>query len=197
MNLGQDEAAEASLRESVEFRERALKAGATDMRTRNVLAHTLGTWSTLSIKSKRHDEATVLARRGVELMQELAAANPSDVRFADDRAFLRSKLADALLAAAKFSEAAAEYRLAIQESDAVLGRDAKSPQLPRWRDRASWHVGLGSALVELGKTDEARAYLTEAIATFDRVGREGLPVAAYEADRRQAADLLAGLASTR
>lgn len=100
-------------------------------------------------------------------------------------------------AAAKFSEVAAEYRPAIQEIDAVLEKDAKSPQIPRWSDPASWQLGLGSALVEMEKSGEARAYLVEAIATFDRVGREGLPVAAYEADRPQAAELLAGLASTR
>ncbi len=194
MITGRDDQAEISLRESVEFRERALQAGATDVRTLNVLAHTLGTWSALSSKLKRHDDSITRARRGVELMRQLVTRNQSDIRLADDLALLRSKLAGALLAAAKVAEAATEYRLAIREIDTVLERDPKNPQLPRWRDRASWQFGLGSALSESGDRDGAMEVLRECLAAFDRLAGPGLPTSTWEKDRQKAAELLERLA---
>lgn len=197
MNLGQDKEAEASLRESVELRERALKAGATDVRTRNVLAHTLGTWSTLLSRRAEHEAAIAMAKRGLELMRQLVSEKPADVRLADDQALLRSKLAGALLVAAMFGEAAKEYRQAISEIDAVLERDPKNPQLPRWRDRASWQLGLGSALLELGMPEEARSAITESLAEFKRLEKAGLAAPVFEADMKLAASLLVRLSSSR
>lgn len=191
LNIGRFDEAQSHISECVKLREKALAAGATDVRSRHSLALALATRSGIDSKLGRHGAAIETAKRGVGFMEELTAANPTDVRVADDEAFLRSKLAQALLAGGRSDDALEAYLVAIARLDGVIGREPNNPQLTRWRDRASWQLGLGEALQAAGRPAEARAALTECMAIFKRVGQGGLPDATYAEDMKQAAALLA------
>lgn len=189
--------AEMAIGEAVALREQALKNGAEDMRTLNALALALASWSEVACLRNDFAAAVDRAQRGVTLSAQLTSAHPADVRLADDCAYLRSKLAKALQAGAKFSDAEAEYRLAIAQIEAVIGRDKADPQLLRWRDHASWQVGLASALHGASRDEECRAALEAGLATFARLARGGLPEPDFAAYKREAEALLARLTANR
>lgn len=190
---GDLDAASLSVDEVIRLRQNALDAGATDVRTRNLLAMAWVLQSQIESARSNHDAAIAAARRGVGLAEQLAGEAPNDVRLADDAAYLRSKLASALSEAGRASEAASEYRAAIARLEGVLVRDAHDPQLPRWRDRATWSIWLGFALHDAGDDGAAQSALREGLERLDQLARDGLPVATFANAQSSGAELLARL----
>lgn len=192
-----DAAAREHIRECVQRRESILAAGATDVHAKSALAYALATLSEIESKASHHETAVEMARRSVDLADELCRENATDARLADDFAYFRSKLARALRVGERLPEAEREYRSALAQMDAVIAREPDAPQLTRWRDRATWQLRLAAILEQTGRVAEARELLTACIATFDRVGREGLSSAISRKNQQEAATLLAQLASGR
>jgi tetratricopeptide (TPR) repeat protein len=181
------------VRESVAFRERALANGATDLRTKNVMALGLSTLGLVEGGLAHWDQSIAAARRGVELQEQVVHLAPEDVRMRDDLGYVHAKLGSCLVAAKQYDGAVDEYRLALKIMDDILAKDPGNPQLPRRAERAAWLLSLGEIFRELGKPDEAVEPLRECLRTIEGAMKEGLDGDAPRENQAKAERLLAEL----
>jgi tetratricopeptide (TPR) repeat protein len=181
-------------RESVELRERAVAKGTTDLRSQNTLALALATLSSIELELQHQNEALASARRSIEVQQNVSQRAPEDLRLRDDLGYMHARLAACLLPAKQFDAAAAEYRTALMILTEILSKDTGNKQLARRAEQAEWLLGLGSALSEAGKREEAGQALRDCVATIDQAIRDGLAPQDQAENRKRAEKLLAEVA---
>ncbi len=100
-------------------------------------------------------------RRARDIIVPLAVARPDDLESASLRTRIIEKLGETLDRRGRPGEAEACYREAIAFAGSIL---ARAPYAAAWIDRASTREVLARVVLRLGRRDQARAILDDAVA---------------------------------